>query len=93
MSKADELIAGLQQQSAGRIIVMACGGITPRNIATVVKATGVTEVHLAARCEIESRMSFRNARCFMGGAFHPPEFSWGGTDESAVRAAMTAKFL
>ena len=72
---------------------MACGGITPRNIAAVVKATGVSEVHLAARCAIESRMSFRNPRCFMGGALHPPEFSWGGTDESVVRAAANIRTL
>ena len=66
---------------------MAGGGLTPRNVGGVVTATGVTEVHLAARCTLESQMSFRNKRCFMGGALHPPEFQWGGTDENLVRAA------
>ncbi|HET6424078.1 MAG TPA: copper homeostasis protein CutC [Planctomycetaceae bacterium] len=84
------LLSDLHRQAAGRIIVMACGGITARNIAGIVKATGVSEVHLAARCTIESRMTFRNDQCFMGGALHPPEFRWGGTDESLVRAAISA---
>ena len=67
---------GMLYSEAGRIIVMACGGITARNIESIMKATGVTEVHLAARCTIESRMTFRNEQCFMGGALHPPEFRW-----------------
>jgi copper homeostasis protein len=80
-----ELIAALQQQAAGRIIVMPGGGITPRNIKRIVVGTGVSEVHLSARQAVESAMSFRNSRVFMGGTLRPPEFSWKSTDENAVR--------
>ena len=83
-----ELIAALQTQAAGRIIIMAGGGITPRNVHRIVAGTGVTEVHLSARGSVESKMRHRNTRCFMGGTLRPPEFSWKTTDEGAVRTVV-----
>ena len=83
-----ELIASLQKQAAGRIIVMPGGGLTTRNIAKFVAATGVSEVHLSARRTVESGMSYRNSRVFMGGTLRPPEFSWKTTDEASVRTVV-----
>jgi copper homeostasis protein len=83
-----DLITELQKQSAGRIIVMPGGGLSPRNVRRVVEAAGVSEVHLSARTSVESRMQHRNPRCFMGGTLRPPEFSWKGTDERAVRSVV-----
>jgi copper homeostasis protein len=80
-----ELITALQRQADGRIIVMPGGGITPRSVSRIVAATGVNEVHLSARVSVESRMTHRNSRCFMGGTLRPPEFSWKATDVSVVR--------
>jgi copper homeostasis protein len=80
-----ELIAALERQAGGRIIVMPGGGITPRSVSRIVAATGVNEVHLSARVSVESRMTHRNSRCFMGGTLRPPEFSWKATDVSVVR--------
>lgn len=85
-----ELIAALQKQAAGRIIIMPGGGITPRNVQKVIASTGVSEVHLSARSTVESGMRFRNTRVFMGGALRPPEFSWKNTDETAVRSVVSA---
>jgi copper homeostasis protein len=85
-----ELIARLQTQAAGRIIVLPGGGITPRNVQRIVAGTGVSEVHLSARTTVPSRMQHQNGRCFMGGALRPPEFSWKKTDENAVRAVVSA---
>jgi len=85
-----ELIAALQTQAAGRVIIMPGGGITPRNVKRIVAATGVSEVHLSARGTLESRMQYRNQRCFMGGTLRPPEFSWKTTDESAVQRVVRA---
>jgi copper homeostasis protein len=85
-----ETIAALQKQAAGRIVVMAGGGITPRNVHRIVAATGVNEVHLSARRTVESTMEYRNTRCFMGGALRPPEFSLKTTDETAVRSVVDA---
>lgn len=85
-----ELVAQLHQQAAGRIIVMAGGGITRRNVGRIVAGTGVTEVHLSARTTVASGMMHRNNRCFMGGVLRPEEFGWKTTDETAVRSLVTA---
>lgn len=81
-----EMLATLQRQAAGRIIVMPGGGLNPRNIRRIVETTGVREVHLGARARTESRMEFRNTRVPMGGTLRPAEFNWSTTDESQVRA-------
>lgn len=83
-----DLIAELNRQADGRIIVMPGGGITPRNVTRIVAGTGVKEVHLSARAAVESRMQHRNSRCFMGGVLRPAEFSWKTTDERAVRSVV-----
>jgi copper homeostasis protein len=83
-----ELIAALHKQATGRIIIMPGGGLTRRNIQKFVAATGVSEVHLSARHTVESGMSYRNSRVFMGGTLRPPEFSWKTTDEASVREVV-----
>ena len=85
-----ELLAELQRQAKGRIIIMPGGGLTLRNIRKVAELTGVTEVHLSARSSVESGMTHRNTRVFMGGALRPPEYSWKTTDEEMVRSLMQA---
>jgi|SRR5436190_6326898 len=85
-----DLIAGLQKQAAGRIIVMPGGGITSRNIQRIIDGTDVNEVHLSARSTIESHMKYRNSRVYMGGTLRPPEFSWKATDEQIVRGIVEA---
>jgi copper homeostasis protein len=85
-----EIIASLQRQAAGRIIVMPGGGITPRNVQKIVEATGVSEVHLGARSSVESEMAYRNPRVYMGGTLRPPEYSWKSTDATAVRSVVDA---
>jgi copper homeostasis protein len=84
-----ELIAELQKQASGRIIIMPGGGITRRNLQKIVSVTGVAEVHLSARQTIESGMTYRNSRVFMGGALRPAEFNWKTTDETAVKNIVT----
>ena len=69
---------------------MPGGGLTPRNIAKVVAATGVSEVHLSARKSVESAMTHRNSQVYMGGTLRPPEFNWKTTDEASVRAVVDA---
>jgi copper homeostasis protein len=83
-----ELIAELQRIAADRIVIMPGGGLTPRNIRKVAEMTGVTELHLSARKTVESGMTFRNTRCFMGGALRPPEFGGKTTDEASVRMVV-----
>jgi copper homeostasis protein len=88
--EGSETLAALVRQAAGRIGVMAGGGITPRNVRRIVELTGVTEVHLSARQGVESAMSYRNVRCFMGGTLRPPEFSRKTTQAAIVQSAAAA---
>jgi len=83
-----DLLAALQKQAAGRIIIMPGGGITPRNVQRIVTGAGVSEIHLSARTSVESEMTWRNSRVFMGGALRPPEFNWKSTDENVVRSVV-----
>ncbi len=83
-----DMLAALQRQAAGRIIVMPGGGLTPQNVLKIVQATGVSEVHLSARSSVESGMAYRNGRVFMGGALRPPEFAWKATDAGIVKRVV-----
>jgi len=83
-----DLIATLQKQAAGRIVVMPGGGITPQNVRQIVDGTGVSEIHLSARKSVESKMRHRNARCFMGSATRQTEYNRKMTDENAVRTVV-----
>jgi copper homeostasis protein len=85
-----ELIAELHRQAAGRIIIMPGGGISARNVQRIISGTGVPEVHLSARGSVESGMSYRNARVYMGGTLRPPEFHWKCTQEGLVRSVVDA---
>jgi copper homeostasis protein len=83
-----ELITALVRQAGDRIVVMPGGGINERNIQKIVSQSGVREVHFAARTPIDSRMTYRNTRVFMGGALYPPEFTQLATDAARIRSMV-----
>ena len=56
----------LVRASAGRIIIMAAGGIDDRNVEDVVKQTGVREVHVGLRTPVASPMGVRKRKYFNG---------------------------
>lgn len=85
-----DLIADLVQKAGDRIVVMPGGGITERNVTKIVKGSGAQEVHVAAPVSVESRMRYRNSRCFMGGELRPPEFALTVTDADRIRAFVNA---
>ena len=80
-----DLIADLVQKAGDRIIVMPGGGITERNVERIIVHSGAREIHVAAPVNIESRMKYRNTRCFMGGELRPPEFTCTVTDADRIR--------
>ncbi len=85
-----EIIAQLVTQAAGRISVMAGGGITERNIARVVQMTGVREVHMSARRTEEGPMIYRNPRVHMGVAVTQSEYVRQFTSSDRIRAGLHA---
>lgn len=61
-----DLLARLNRQAAGRIILMAGSGVTEQNIREIHETTGLREFHFSARESFESGMQYVNANLFMG---------------------------
>jgi copper homeostasis protein len=80
-----EAIAARVAQAAGRIIVMAGGGINEANAARIVRETGVEEIHIGAAGIRHSGMDFRREGVFMGKAYEPDEYRRVETDPERVR--------
>jgi len=69
-----DLIASLLARAPDRPVVMPGGGITARNVARVAAVPGVREIHFGGGAPVESGMTFRNPRVFMGGVLRPAEY-------------------
>lgn len=82
-----EVIAKLVKQAAGRIIILPGCGIDPVNVADLVRATGVTEVHATAFAKTDSPMRHRNPEVYMG-APGLEEFERQVTGVEEVRAML-----
>ena len=81
-------IAALVAQGAGRIAVMAGGGINEANAARIVRETGVREIHLGAGGIRDSGMEFRREGVFMGKAYQPDEYRRVEMDSERVRTIV-----
>ena len=69
-----DLLAELVEKANNRIVIMAGGGVTERNIPKIHQLTGITEFHSSARKKVVSRMQHQNNNVFMGGELRLPEF-------------------
>jgi copper homeostasis protein len=87
-----DLITELVRQASDRIIVMPglSGAISERNVRKIITQSGVKEIHTTAGTALESQMTYRNRRSFMGGELRPPEFSRMVTDPHRVRDFVRA---
>jgi len=81
-----ELISQLVQRAAGRIAVMAGGGIREHNARRILQLSGAREIHVSASGAINSRMEYRHVRVPMGRELRAPEFSWNSTNATRVGA-------
>jgi copper homeostasis protein len=63
-----ERIAGLMRAAAGRIGVMVCGSVRPKNLPQVARTTGAQEFHAAVRTAVASPVTYRNAKLHLGSA-------------------------
>lgn len=84
------VIRSVVEAAAGRLVVMACGGLNAANIARLRAATRADEMHFAAQRPEPSPMRFRNPRIGMGTAGREREYTSMVTDEAAIRAAIEA---
>lgn len=77
-------LAALVRQAAGRIIVLAGGGVSEKNVAALIGATGVSEVHARGVSVKTDQMQFHNPLVSMIRAV-PPEGSRMVTDANRIR--------
>lgn len=83
------VLADLNRRGAGRVIILAGGGVTPENVGRLIALTGVSEVHASAKRLTGSGMKFRRGDVSMGrpGA---DEFSRTATDAAVVSQLVSA---
>jgi copper homeostasis protein len=79
------VVSQLVRLAAGRIAVMAGGGLTQHNVKAIVSA-GVRELHFTGRTNVESIMTYRNLRVSMSSGVRPAEYSHLVTDSERVRS-------
>ncbi|MQY04705.1 copper homeostasis protein CutC [Actinomadura macrotermitis] len=82
------LIAELVRHAGDRIVIMPGGGITDRNVARIVAATGVKEIHFAALAAEPSPAVHRNPRPFMGGELRRPEYERVVTSGAGITSVI-----
>lgn len=85
--QALDTIAALVAKAGDRIEILPGGGIKIEQIAEIVNATKVNQIHLSARGTEESPMSFRRPEIPMGAASVPDEYERRVTDAVLVAKA------
>jgi len=78
-------LARLVTRAAGRIRILAGGGLTEENLAGVVASTGVPEVHVRATALLESPASYRPRHLSLLKQPLPNEFDRAVTDPERIR--------
>lgn len=84
------LLRKLQEQAAGRIILLAGCGVNEKNINRIAQETKIHEFHFSARESIKSGMIYRNESISMGGTVHIDEYARDVTTAQRVRDTIQA---
>lgn len=84
------LLKELQQQAAGRIILLAGCGVNENNIRRIAEETGIEEFHFSARESIKSGMEYKNEAVSMGGTVHISEYERNVTTAERVKNTIDA---
>lgn len=77
-------LRSLVAQAGNRLTILAGGGVSPDNAATIMRETGCHELHASARSSVASRMQYRNPAVSMGTP-GSDEYSRKITDPDIVR--------
>jgi len=83
-------IRAFVQHVAGRVVVMAGGGVRAENVHALVAAGGVREVHLSATTWLGSGMAFRRAGVPMAASSPHDEYMLRTTDGAMVASVVAA---
>lgn len=80
-----ELIRRLVDRTAGKLSVMAGGGLRPSNLKPLMAIPGLKEFHASARHQVKTKMEYFG-RTTMGTEAVEEEFRWNEVDPSMVQA-------
>jgi copper homeostasis protein len=83
------MLQKLIQQAAGRIDILAGGGVNAEVIKKLYSITGCTSYHMSGKCILPSKMQYRNPNVNMGFS-SLSEYEIYQTDESKICAARQA---
>lgn len=83
-------IRSFGQHAAGRLVVMAGGGVRDTNVRELIAATGVREVHLSASRWELSAMAFRRHGVAMGAGLPADEYQRRTTDGAMIARVVAA---
>jgi copper homeostasis protein len=83
-------LGALVRQSAGRVVVLAGGGLTAETVGPVVSASGVGEVHVRGAEWVGSAMRFRRPGISVGKPYTPDDFSRVVTSAERIRDVVAA---
>ena len=86
--KGISLLKELEEQAAGRIILLAGCGVNENNIRQIAQETGIHEFHFSARETLTSGMLYHNEAVSMGGTVHIDEYSRLITTEKRVKETI-----
>jgi len=83
-------LARLVRQAAGRLTIVAAGGVRAEHARALVEASGVRALHLSASTRRESAMRHRTPHPSLGAARASESYAHWDTDEARVRALFDA---
>lgn len=83
-----DLLRELVSRAGDRIGVMVCGNVNEKNVARIARETRAKELHVTGFADVESGMTFRNPRVYMGGLLRPPEYTRSVTAADRISAMV-----
>ena len=83
------VLRAARSKAAGRIDIMAGGGVSGENVEKIFNKTGIRTFHASCRKSVDSEMAYRREGIFMGVP-GLPEYQIWQTDGEALRACAGA---
>ncbi|MDQ2667800.1 MAG: copper homeostasis protein CutC [Gemmatimonadota bacterium] len=84
------MVAELVEQGGADITILAGGSINAANVAEVVFATGVTEVHVRAAARVKSEMTYQPSNVSLARAAAPRDYERMSTRAEEMRRVVSA---
>ncbi len=88
-----EMLKELYEKSAGRIEILAAGGIDAEVIGKLIPLTGIASYHMSGKVEVDSIMTYRKAGISMGLPERDEYALWQTSKENVKQAVQVLKSI